>query len=363
MKKIASFALLLGLAITVGCNSKKAEVDVNRDAELPVFSLWTSEYPSWSTYVVAAKAGLVNPEKGGTHGPLEAKYGVDLVLSVKDYDPCIVAYGSGNCDAVCITTLDALKPSLTRPGTVIMPTSTSAGGDVGIAVGVDRIAELKGVKVYGLDNSVSEYTHYRCVKLAGFNPNDFPFENLDPSPAATALQSGSNEVKAICVWNPFALQTLRKNKNAKMIYSSANIEGEIIDSVVVGNDSLAREGGKDFATLLCAIQYEVNNRIRDSKTSAVTVSALKDDFAPSLTVQDMTDVVLKDTKFYYTADDGIGLFTNKDFPKTFMETVIPTCEAIGILEKGSTPVVSFNPAARIKANLTFSTEFMTRSKE
>ena len=367
MKKFAIFGMLLAMALVVGCSGNKddagdgaGEGEVKAGGKLPVFSLATSEYPSWSTYVVAAKAGLINPKEGGEHGSLEAKYGVDIVLEVKDYDPCIVAYGSGNVDAVCITNMDVLNPSMTRATTLIMPTSTSAGGDQGIAVGIDSLEALKGTKTYGLDNSVSEYTHYRNLELKGLNPADFPFENLDPGPAATALQSGSDTVKCICVWNPFARQTLNKNPNAKMIYSSAPIKGEILDSVAVGNDALAREGGEAFATCLCAIQYEVCRKMADSSSSQVTIAALKDDFAPTLSVDDMRNFILKETEFYSTPDAGIAVYGGAGLKDT-MATVIKTCQAIGVLEAGKAPTISYDGSGG--SQLTFTTKYMEAAKQ
>ena len=41
----------------------------------------------------AAKAGLINPKEGGEPGSLEKKWGVDIVLHVKDYDPCVRLVG------------------------------------------------------------------------------------------------------------------------------------------------------------------------------------------------------------------------------------------------------------------------------
>lgn len=355
--KFTIFGMLLLVVLIFGCNGNKDSEGEVSNGELPVFTLATSEYPSWSTFVVAAKAGLINPDKGGESGTLEKKYGVDIVLEVKDYDPCIVAYGSGNIDAVCITNMDVLNPSITRATTIIMPTSTSAGGDQGIAIGIDSLDELKGVTVYGLENSVSEYTHYRNIEKAGLDIGDYPFENLDPGPAATALQSGSDTVQAICVWNPFALQTLKKNPDASVVYSSEAIKGEILDLVAVGNDVLAREGGENFATCLCAIQYEVCKQMT-GESADVTISALKDDFAPNLTVEDMKEFVLKQTQFYSTPDDGIAVF-GTDLEET-MNTVVKTCQAIGVLDEKTQPTMSFDGSEG--AQLTFSKKYMESTK-
>ena len=47
--------------------------------DVPSFSIAASEYPSWSTLMVAAKLDLINSEKG-KQGSLEKKYNVDVVL-------------------------------------------------------------------------------------------------------------------------------------------------------------------------------------------------------------------------------------------------------------------------------------------
>ena len=214
MKKIATFAFLM----LVGCSTAErtetssvskteaAKVSLGKD---PVFSVASSEYPSWSTLMVADKLGLINKNQGGEFGTLELKWKVDLVLDVKDYDPCLALFANNAVDAVCMTNIDALNPSLGRPCTAICPTSTSVGADKVIAVGYSTIEQLKGVKVYGLAKSVSQFSYVRELEKKNLNPSEFPFENLDPAAAATALQSGSGDIAAICVWNPFALQTLQ----------------------------------------------------------------------------------------------------------------------------------------------------------
>ena len=85
----------------------------------PAFTLAPSEYPSWSVFMTAGKAGFINPKKGGDPGTIEKKYQVDIVLDVNDYDTCLQKYGAGAVDAVCITNTDqqmALFTVAARPG-------------------------------------------------------------------------------------------------------------------------------------------------------------------------------------------------------------------------------------------------------
>jgi hypothetical protein len=114
--------------------------------DLPTFSLAWSEYPSWSVFGVAEVDGLLNG-KAGELGTLEEKWQVDVVLHESDYDTCITMYGSQKVDAACLTNMDALNPSISRPSTMILPTSTSHGADACIVVdSIQSIADLKGKK-------------------------------------------------------------------------------------------------------------------------------------------------------------------------------------------------------------------------
>lgn len=372
--KIANFVMIVAVAVlTVGCGSegqtKKAGGDkatsskefgggiANKNGDkLPAFSLATSEYPSWSTFMVAGKARLINPEQGGEHGELEKKWGIDVVLQVKDYDPCLTLYGNGQVDAVCMTNMDSLNPALGRPSTAIMPTSTSAGADKVIAVGVDKVEDLKGVKVHGLSRSVSEYVFVRGLESKGLLPNDFQFVSLDPAPAATALQTKSNDVRAICVWNPFALQTLRLVPDAKVIMDSTACPEEVIDQVVVANESLKKEGGDKFACCLCDIFYRVCKAMDEPKTSDATYKALGEDFS-NLNVEDMK-LCCQETSFYKTPEAGIKLYSSSKFKDT-MNTVIDTCKKIHVLEEKA-PTVGYSDP---NTQLNFDTQYMKRVQD
>src|SRR5262249_41526708 len=144
-----------------------------------------------------------------------------------DYDPCITAYSNGNCDAVCITNMDALNPALGRKSVAVMPTSTSVGADACIVdkTVIPNVDELKKHTTYGLEKSVSQYVFIRGLEELKKNPDDYKFSNMDPAAAATALQvakAGKKE-NSIMVWNPYTLETLNKNPNALKLFDSSNI--------------------------------------------------------------------------------------------------------------------------------------------
>lgn len=321
----------------------------------PVFSLAWSEYPSWSVFGVADKEGLLDG-KEGAQGSIEKKWNVDIVLNYAEYDPCLSMYGANTTDAVCITNIDILSPSLKRASVAIMPTSTSVGGDACIAVGIDSIEGLKGKNTWGLEKSVSQFAFERALVSKGMDPKDFPFKNQDPAVAATGMQASQADFQSIMVWNPFALQTLRLRKEAKVLFDSSSIPEEIIDMVVVGKEALSRPGGHRFAYAVLDSFYEVSKLIADSKTQDKTLVALGEQFS-KLNAADMK-LVLTQTKFYDSADKALALFTGDKFQKETMPMVAKFCVDHEMCE--SMPVFGFGDAGK---QLNFDPQFLNGLKD
>ena len=339
-----STALLTALILTtiIGCSkstsnkSTTAGTSAGSD-DVPSFSLAWSEYPSWSVFGVAHSKAIIDGGEG-VLGPIEEKWGVDIVLKEADYDTCLTFYGSSQADAVCMTNMDTLAPALTRDAVAILPTSTSVGADACIAVGVDNLDGLKGKPTHGLELSVSQYCFERNLELQGKTIDDFPFKNMDPGAAAQAMQTNQEGIESIMVWNPFVLQTLRTRKDAKVIFDSSTIPEEIIDMVVVAKDALERPGGDKFAGAIIETFYEINGMMADPEKGDDTLVAIGEKFS-SLKLEDMKEVV-KQTQFYSTPEAAIELFNKETFQKETMPQVVDFCASHGIVD--SKPAIGFN---------------------
>lgn len=291
-------------------------------AAAPSFSLAWSEYPSWSVFGVAHVNKLIDGRQGRV-GPIERKWNVDIVLKEAEYDPCLSMYGSAQCDAVCITDMDVLNPALSRPSTIILPTSTSFGADALIVTeSIKDIQALRGRKVYGLAKSVSEYCFVRNLELLGEKESDFKFSNMDPGAAAVAMQQKQKDFDAIIVWNPFVLETLNKRRDTKVLFDSTTIPNEIIDCVAVAQSSLDKPGGKDFACAVIETYYAVNQLIAAPKTRDDTLVALGEKFS-HLDLASMKKVV-QQTKFYSTPKEGLDVLTGTELP-VIMKKVVEFC--------------------------------------
>ncbi|MBM3879395.1 MAG: hypothetical protein FJ387_06700 [Verrucomicrobia bacterium] len=325
--KLSLLGGVLGLA---GCQSKS----------VPTFSLAWSEYPSWSVFGVAHVQGLIDGAAGAL-GPIEKKWNVDIVLKEAEYDPCITMYGAAQCDAVCITTLDALSPALGRSSVVILPTSTSAGADALIVPQtITNLTQLRGKKVYGLAKSVSEYCFNRNLELLGEKPEDYQFSNMDPGAAAVAMQQQQEGIEAIVVWNPFVLETLNKRKDTHVLLDSRKIPNEIIDAVVLAQASLDRPGGRDFACAVIDAFYAVNRRLADAATRDDTLIAIGEKFS-HLDLAGMKTVV-EQTRFYGTPKEALDLLTGEEL-KAVTKRVVDFCVQQGIVK--SAPPIGYGAAA------------------
>lgn len=337
MRRIVLGLMVLGL---VGCGSTEKPKGTT-----PSFVLAISEYPSWSIFLVAAEEGLING-KAGELGTIENKWNVDVVLKEADYDVCITLFGQNNADAACMTNMDTMAPSLARDAVAILPTSTSNGADACIAVGFDGEKTtanhyLANNTTFGLEKSVSEYVFERCLSKLNFDKQAIKFKNMDPAAASQAVQTGQKGINSIMVWNPFVLQTLKTKKDSTVLFSSDVIPEEIVDMVVVGKDSLNKEGGERFACAVIETYYEINKRLNKPETSEKTLLALSRNFS-KLTPLDLTDmkIIVEQTKFYGTPNDGLAIFSSKKFQSETMTLISDFCKSHGIVDKQ--PTIGFN---------------------
>ncbi len=323
-----------------------ASLAVAASAQTPDFTLAVSEYPSWSgTFLTACDIGLVDGAKGKM-GPLENKWGVDIVVKDTDYDSCITLFTNGNVDAACLTNIDSLAPSVSRKAVAILPTSTSAGADACLVLPeIQNVANLKGIKVRGLSASVSEYTFDNCLKALGEDPKQYSFENLDPVQVGVTLQN--EKIKAGVTWNPVVMETLKANSKIKRLFDSSLIKGHIIDMVTVSRDSLQKKGGAEFACLVADVYYTVCKLMEDDASRDRTLQAMGKRFA-GLGLKDMR-VIVKETQFYSTPEKGLALFKGTELPEVMKQNVLPWAIEKGLVEKVKTPKLAYkdDPAAEL----------------
>lgn len=385
MKKFGVLTCLFAAVLFIsGCGGGDEENAVEKPAQVsssgqPSFTIAASEYPSWSTFFVAHREGLINAEEGKL-GPIEEKWNVDIVVKEADYDTCLTLYGSGTVDADCHTNIDALAPALGRDSVFICPTSTSVGADQCVTVGVKDVDDLQNYTTYGLEKSVAHVAWYATLEKAGKDPSQYTFKNMDPAAAAQAMQTSQENINAIQVWNPFVLQTLRTRSGAQTTLSTQTVPGVVVDGIVIGKDVLQKPGGENFACAVIDTFYQVSallgpalgtqdqtditagqakQLVADlSEKQQRALVALGDKFS-NLPAEDMA-ICTHQTVFYRNADEGTALLTGNEFQQTVTPKVNEICEKIGIVDKA--PTVAFGSYKDNDAQLVYDPQFMQRVK-
>ncbi|MFN0058180.1 MAG: ABC transporter substrate-binding protein [Planctomycetota bacterium] len=361
VKNKALLCVAFATVALVGCDTKTPNAPGSGAAKTasvagrPVFSLAWSEYPSWSVFGVAEGRGLLNG-KPGEYGSLEERYNVDIELKQLGYDECITLYSAGQVDAVCITNTDALNPAATRRSVAVLPTSTSVGADACVVVGIKDVADLRGKKVYGLEKSVSQYCFVRCLEVAGESESQHVFTNMAPEAAAAAMQTGSADVTAIMVWNPFVMSTLKSRKESKVLFDSGAIPEEIIDMVVVAEAVLDRPQSADFVAAMMDAFYTVSGLLDEPQHRDATLVALGAKFS-NLNAAEMARV-LEQTRIYKTPQAAVDLFKS-DKLKQAMQRIGDFCKKHDMLKE--IPSIVYGEKSKTPAQLLFDSSYLQRA--
>lgn len=201
-----------------------------------------SHYTGWEPYAYIRDFGImkdVNTEMGTN---------IDIRF-YGTYDASLGDYVGGAIHGVTMTNIDALMLATSVSSLGVISGDTSHGNDGVVVSGYDSCSDLKGEKIYLFTKSVSHYMLDKFLATCGLTDLDVQLEhNSDASDLAVLFNQKvqDGEPIAVVTWNP-ALQTIMLNPKAKILFSSADIKGEISDWLFVRNDGTVSE--KDIEAL------------------------------------------------------------------------------------------------------------------
>src|SRR5882724_2595543 len=210
------------------------------------FKVAWSIYVGWMPWGYAADAGIVKKWAD--------KYGLTIeVKQFNDYVESVNQYTAGSFDAVTITNMDTL--SIPAAGgvdtTSIIMGDFSNGNDAIILKEKSDLAAIKGQKINLVEFSVSHYLLARALETKKLAEKDIKVVNTSDADLAAAYKTP--EVTAVVTWNPIVSEILG-SKDAKKVFDSSQIPGEIMD-LMVANTAVVKEN-PDFAKALVGIWYE-----------------------------------------------------------------------------------------------------------
>lgn len=199
-------------------------------AAKPTFNICWSIYAGWMPWDYAQQNGIVKKWAD--------KYGIDIkFVQVNDYIESVNQYTSGGFDGCTMTNMDALTiPASGGVDSTALIVGDYSNGNDGILVkGADSVAALKGKPINLVELSVSHYLLARALDKSGMSEKDVKVVNTADADLVAAFTTP--EVNAIVTWNPL-LAEAQKQPDSHLVFSSAQIPGEILDLLVVNTDTL-----------------------------------------------------------------------------------------------------------------------------
>ncbi|MFT4046364.1 MAG: putative urea ABC transporter substrate-binding protein [Solimonas sp.] len=210
------------------------------------FSIGWSIYAGWMPWPYAQQAGIVKKWAD--------KYGLQIdIVQVNDYIESVNQYTAGKLDGVTVANMDALTiPAAGGKDTTVLITGDYSNGNDGIVLkGASDLAQIKGRQVYLAELSVSHYLLARALGSIGLALTDVSTVNTSDADIVGAF--ASPDATAAVAWNPQLLM-IKGQPGAKLVFSSAQIPGEILDLLVV--DTATLKASPDLGKALTGIWYE-----------------------------------------------------------------------------------------------------------
>ncbi len=214
------------------------------------FTVAWSVYAGWQPWDYAGG-------KGGS-GILQkwaAKYGIEIELKRMDYIASVEAFVAKQVDACVMTNMETLDmPAASGiDSTVLIVGDYSNGNDALLTRNGVSGKGLAGNEVYLVELSVSHYLLARYLDSIGLDERDVTVVNTSDADIAPVFLANTAQ-QAVITWNPMVMQ-IAQAPGVKIIYTSADIPGEIIDSMVVRTDVL--QANPELGKALVGTWYEV----------------------------------------------------------------------------------------------------------
>ncbi|MEO1536155.1 MAG: putative urea ABC transporter substrate-binding protein [Pseudomonadota bacterium] len=296
-------------------------------AAAPVAAQEKTEFRvAWSIYVGWMPWGYL--EESGIMDKWAEKYEVDVeIVQINDYVESINQYTAGAFDGVSATNMDTL--SIPAGGgvdtTALIVGDFSNGNDAVIIKGDGALADLAGKPVNLVELSVSHYLLARALDSVGLKESELDAV-INTSDADMIAAFATDDVEAVVTWNPL-VSTILEDPNAKKLFDSADIPGEIIDLMVVNTETL--EANPNFGKAMAGAWYEVMGLMAAGDEAVLTAMA-----EASGTDLDGYKAQLASTEMFYAPADAVAFTESAELPST-MVSVAEFLFDKGILGEGA----------------------------
>ena len=286
------------------------------------FRVAWSIYVGWMPWAYAAEKGIVDKWAD--------KYGIEIeVVQINDYIESINQFSAGAFDGCVMTNMDALSiPAGGGLDSTALIIGDFSNGNDGVAVkGELGLADLKGRNINLVELSVSHYLLARALDAAGIAERELTVVNTSDADMVAAFKTP--EVEAVVTWNPL-LSEIAAEPGAKVLYTSADIPGEIIDMMVVNTETLA--DNPDFGKALVGAWFETMSiMMKDDEEGRAARS-----FMGELSGTDLAgyDAQIATTRMFYAPQEAVDFTMSEKLLET-MDVVRNFLFDHGILGEGA----------------------------
>ncbi len=220
MKRYVLVLVLVSIMVAGACSDGTAGAE---------FKIAWSHYTGWEPWQLANHKQILKK--------WAEKYGIEIELVlINDYVESINLFTSGSFHGCTMTNMDALTiPACGGVDSTALIVGDFSNGNDGIVMkNGSAVKDLKGREVKLVQLSVSHYLLARALEMNGMKEQDLTLVNT--SDADIAAVFASDPKGAAVTWNPPLMQC-RNVKDAKLVFDSSKIPGEIIDLMVVKTDT------------------------------------------------------------------------------------------------------------------------------
>jgi NitT/TauT family transport system substrate-binding protein len=316
-----SRGLCRGLLSVVAGAMMLASVSANAASKTDFKIAW-SIYVGWMPWAYAAEAGIVDK--------WAEKYGITIeVTQINDYIESINQFTAGKYDGTVMTNMDAL--SIPAGGgvdsTALIVGDFSNGNDGIVMKAGNGVADLKGNNVNLVELSVSHYLLARALESAELSERDITVVNTSDADMVAAFKT--DDVNAVVTWNPL-LSEIAAEPGASVLYTSADIPGEIIDLMVVNTETLKEN--PNFGKALVGAWYETMSiMMKDNSEGQKARTYMAEQSGTDLAGY---DAQLATTEMFYNPSQAVTFTKSSDLIAT-MDAVRNFLFKHGILGEGA----------------------------
>ena len=314
-KTITSAAAVLAVSLPAAFTTPAAAQETFRIA-------W-SIYVGWMPWAYAEEQGIMDKWAD--------KYGIDVeIVQINDYIESINQYTAGAFDGVVMTNMDALTiPAVGGVDTTVLIVGDFSNGNDGIVLkDGTTVDDLVGEKINLVELSVSHYLLARALESIGKTERDVSVENTSDADIVSVFKA-SADVTNVVTWNPLLAEVVAE-PGASLVFDSADIPGEIIDTLSVNTEVLA--ANPELGKALTGAWFEVMSIM--AKDDAAGIAARE--FMATAAGTDLAgyDAQLATTRMFYDPADAVDFSKSPDLAAT-MDNVRNFSFDVGLLGAGA----------------------------